>query len=210
MPTITLDTTFNNDRIPKGPITVAADNFVYADGKTLIGKTTPVGGLVWTKIIVGTPADGDIKVQGSAAGPTFATGSSNRTFAFVDVARADGEIRAQLVAGGVGAALPFRATDANNYLYVTWVNPGIWALYKRVAGTGTLVLSSSVVPAPGDVIDISAHGTLIKVSINGALAITATVSEQATATLCGIGGQAAGPISVPTHQWDNWKFSYTD
>lgn len=205
---ITLDTTFNNDRIPSSPITVAAENFDYADGTSLIGKTTTVGGLVWAKSLVGTAADGDVKILGGAGGPTYATSSANRVFATVNLGRADGTTTAQFVGGVVGATLPFRFVDTSNYLYVTWVNPGIWALYKRVTGSASLVQSSSVAPTPSDLLEITHIGTAITVKINGAAAITTTVTDFTTATLGGIGGGVSGPATTPPNRWDNWKFTY--
>lgn len=210
MPTQTLDTSFNNARIPLPPVVVAAEYFDYDDGTSLIGKLTPVGGLAWSKLVVGTPADADIKIKDNAGGPTYATSAANRVFAVVDLGRADGKTSAQMVGGVVGATLPFRIADGNNNLYVTWINPGIWALYQRTtAGGGALIQSSTIAPTPSDLIEVFHYGQSIGVKINGTLAIsTSNVAANLTATKGGVGGGVAGPLTVPVNLWDSWKFEY--
>jgi lysophospholipase L1-like esterase len=92
------------------------------------------------------------------------------------------------------SGMMFRFQDVSNY-WMIGVNAGVYKLYKNVAGTFTVVGTSAVVPAAGDLVSVVLSGSSITGKINGvavaALTTSDTFLQSATIQGAWVGGSAA-------------------
>lgn len=173
---------------PAGTV-VFSDDFARADASAL-GSTT-VGGVPWSVSLAGS---GRIESgRGGLSGTTRMTATV--------VGTADGKFTETLaVKDGGQEFVVFRHVDLSNYLFLSRESASLvnWTLWKRVAGTATLVQNSAVPITAGDVIEVTLNGSSVIVKINGTTAITATVADLVTAT-----GYGFGTITTALSRWDN-------
>jgi hypothetical protein len=112
------------------------------------------------------------------------------------------------------ADMAFRYTDANNYWwwYWQWSNAGNhFSLVKKVAGSDTVVTMATAVGVSGTqyTVTIDCLGPVIKISLNGVLAITYTSATfNQNATKFGIRNGTNLTSSHP--RWDNLSVTIPD
>lgn len=157
-----------------GPL--VSDTFDRADTGTSLGVADT--GQTWTPLAgtwgietnrayaVGSdPADRQVVVEAGAADVVVA----------VDVAVLD---------SGGGTGLLFRGVDASNYWIFTSEGTR-WALYKRVAGTHTLVAALTETPVAGRW-EVTCSGSTITCKIDGVTKMTVTDTAHQAATRHGM------------------------
>lgn len=195
---VVLATTFTSPWVVKVPVALFADNFERPDASTL-GKTQ-LGNLNWLLIgnsgvtVTGYISSGAAYVRGSTSG--------GRTFAYVNAGVSDGDFKfvAENIAANVSnsnVAGVFRFVDQDNHWQVVVVGTN-WCLYRRTAGTATLVATLAANPVDGDQITVSLLGPRIRVYRNGAQVYENTNLPQfQTATRFGFQG-AGTAIASPS------------
>lgn len=167
--------------------TVLSDNFNRADGPIGAPWST-FSGLAGGRVVsnqAGLDLNGSLSTVG------------------VDPGVADGEMRITLATAGTTESVVVRHLDAQNNVFVARENgtSNLWALWKRVGNTATVVAVSDVVKASGAQLRIRMQGQQVQVYINGVLEITANVPEFTAATKCGF---RADHVSV---RFEDFSFS---
>lgn len=148
---------------------VASDNFNRADSTTSMG-----GGSVTYTVLGGT--------GGITANKAYSQGP-NPLRAVVDADNADHEVEAIVTPlNNVIQGAILRVIDATNFIIAAWWPGGspTVRLYKRVAGTDTLLVSSAALPAltVGTPFTLRARvdGAVLTVFVNGVQVVTHTLS----------------------------------
>lgn len=104
------------------------------------------------------------------------------------------------VGGGSGIYVTFRFTDVDNKWFLYIVPTSAWSLYKRVAGTNTLV-QSGIAPGVGDrTITVVCNGNSISCKWDATNELATTDSFNATATKHGIMYDTS-----TGNRWDNFQ-----
>ncbi|MBL7495115.1 RHS repeat protein, partial [Frankia sp. CNm7] len=174
-----------------GSVTIVSeahrDVFTSANSSTTLGTTDD--GETW-KTSTGLGA-GTWGISSNQA--YLATASGNRNVATVPAA-ADGAFTFKLPVAQAGLGLAFRYADADNYWrLVAQPSSGTWQLVKRVAGTETLVATSSsgLCCTASDTLKVITYGESIIVQRNGTQILSA--SDPAV-----FYGSRAGPFAEAT------------
>jgi hypothetical protein len=157
-----------------------SDNFNRADASSL--DTPSDGGSAWSQLA------GAGAISSNQAAMT--TGST--ATAVLEAGMADCKV--QYVAGNAGgssAAAVVRATDASNYIRVYFLTGFRGHIYKREAGTET-VLQAGVGGTlnAGDVCTVECNGNVITAKVGGVTLATTTTAFNNTATKHGIATQS--------------------
>lgn len=131
----------------------------------------------------GTSSDRQVAVESGASDVTVA----------VDVTALDNP----------GPGLLFRAVDTNNYwVFIAQTAQGDWRLFKRVAGTYTMVGSLVEAPFAGRW-EVVCSGSTITCKVDGVTKITTTDSTHQFATLHGL--RTFNVAGEPVDRWDNFQ-----
>lgn len=178
-----------------------ADTFNRANGAPV---RTPSGRKAWNVgSTSGTPTWSI--VSNRIALTAAATGNA---VLYADGKDADGVLTATCVSAGSvkQTGVVFRLSGPTSYLYLSRAASGDnrWTLFKRISGTSTVIQynPSGTLIANGDVVEVTLDGTTVEVRVNGLLIITATVSDQLTATNHGL----YGGNSTLDATWDDIEF----
>lgn len=166
-----------------GP-TVVSDDFSEADGTLVEGKLPDVGP-AWLA------AEGIPDVQsGALNAQAFASGYLS---AIVETSTADHSVEATMVvtpANGVG--LLVRYESAGNFYFFMKNNTSTLALWKRVGGASTQLTTVSSALVAGDVLRLTATGSLIQVRLNSKLILAYEDTSLLTGTKAGVYISTAG------------------
>lgn len=175
--------------------TIFADNFNRADAAVL--GSTSTGSMPWQISVASGTGNGLIDTNRGGVN----NGSGARTMAFVNTAFSNCAYTATLGVKDSGIEfLIFRYQDINNYLFLSRESvSGHWTLWKRVAGTPTIVGSTSaVLIASGDIVEVTLNGTSVIVKVNTVTLFTQTITDMQNATAYGFGS-----ITTFAARWDN-------
>jgi hypothetical protein len=188
----------NTITIPADPgIVLTSDSFNRADtaAGTLGTTDSAYGGTakVWT-------SESQVQILSNQVGA--ATLTSNR-HSYVDEGRTDGHVHLKVLVVGDGCGVIARWVDNQNYYYVSITAAGAWGLYKRVAGTGTPILTGTGTVVNGDVIGLSVQGSTFKLYRNGTLAGTITDTSHTTGTRFGM----RSAFNNIAYRVDDYKFT---
>lgn len=154
---------------------LASDTFSRTDATQL--DQSEVGG-AWTQLT------GTAGVVNNQAYPITFDGSSDSIAVLTTLSNVC-VVQANIATYASGIGLVFRATDKNN-LFLLAAEPTRYALYKRVAGTPTLLGNSLLTPANGDEMKVSIEDNTFKVYRNNSLLFSVTDSFNSTAVMHGI------------------------
>lgn len=168
---------------PAPAVVYASDAFTRADSGSL-GSTT-VGAKTWTTVAVKTFQQPSWSISGSALRATYVSGTTEG-LAYVNTAQANGRVSVRMSSGS-DFGLAFRITDGNNF-WMLWNGSavgGTYRLMKFEAGAYTVMATSSVQSAVGDLVSVVLSGNVITAYANGVLVATVTNSFNATATIHG-------------------------
>lgn len=154
-----------------GSSALATDSFTRADAASL--GTTETGSLAWSTVSAG----GGTATGNIASNTAYVTNSAGGTdsHALVDCGTANHDVTITVSTMQNFASILVRFIDASNYVMVQKESTAGYGMYRRVAGTFTLMGSTSTVaPASGDVLRLVASGTTYTFYQNGTQRITAT------------------------------------
>lgn len=180
------------------PVTVLAqDTFDRADqsglGTASDGKTwTLAGGGTWAissnQATMSAPSDGALATVDAAAtnmivsvtAPTMTWSASSNE----------------------GLSLVARYADASNYyMVIAYAASSGIQVYKRVAGSNTLIANTATLLTAGQTLALSVVGTTVRVLVNGSQLLSVTDSALSSGTRAGLrnqGGVATGKF------WENF------
>lgn len=168
---------------PPGTV-IFSDNFNRADGPL---GSTPIGDLPW----IVAPGSVTVVANGLAMG-------AGTSVALVDAEMSDGLYRTVVRTAATGLLqIVFRGVDATaNHLSLTRTDLAnqFWTLWKRVSGNPTVIASSGIPIADGDVVEVNLNGEAVTVTVNGAEMFDGMVPEFATATRYGYRSTATGAV----------------
>jgi len=160
------------------PTDLIYDTFARTDSSSSLGTT--LTGETWTA------HSGTWGIKNGAAYLAVQSGDSVAT---VDSSLTDVEVQCEFLYNNDGGIV-LRAIDASNYVLALFNSTlGQVQLYKRVAGTYTLLGTtlSGVAPIGATYsVKLLALGSYIEVYVNGISRLTASVSDLATATRVGL------------------------
>lgn len=156
-----------------GKVTLVADDFNRADADTL--GSTPIGGRAWT-YISGTPDSGRIRSNQAAV-----AANNTLTIYAVDTGLANGEMEVTLTVPIDTESIIFRMVNGTNYYFLARNNEidNLWVLWKRVSNSPTIVATTDVIRAPGDVLKVRLNNQSTEVFINGVSEIQYTAAPDA-------------------------------
>lgn len=118
------------------------------------------------------------------------TGYGVRDFGYADVT-VSAKIVSDLTTSGATAGLMLRFQDGSNFLYFDGRSGG-GQLYKVVAGSSTVLITSSSAFANGDTVSVKMIGSALTLYKNGTQVGTATDAALSTKTKHGLRGVANG------------------
>jgi len=159
-----------------------ADNF--GSNVALSGRTAPDGSSTAAWSLSDGGSGGVLTIASAAVKATAGTGN---IFGYIDTTHADGSVHAKISAVNATATsmvcgIAVRGTDANNCIRVNTRNSGSVAGYlvdARVAGSGTTLITTSIVPQVNDVIRLSFSGKIIVLYLNDTVLGTAVCDTTA-------------------------------
>lgn len=168
------------------PTIYAADTYSGTNGAVTSSET---GAKAYTQYA--TAGGTWSRTNGSLAADKLAVATSPMFAA--NTGQADGTFSLRFITVNNSGML-FRFQDTGNYWMIA-VNAGVYKLYKNVAGTFTVVGTSTVAPVAGDIVSVTLAGSSITGKINGvavaALTTTDTFLQTATNYGAWVGGSAA-------------------
>jgi hypothetical protein len=166
------------------------DTFTEASNTTLASHTPDLG-TSWTRLI-NNSSDMAINASTDRLDATLATGSLNDgAFYTADVTypTADYSAEVLMVNGSTSDdtnTLGVRVVDADNAYYVIF-NESFATLFKKVSGTITELNDAVTVPVDGEVVNLEAIGSSIKVYADDVVILSATDSSLTSAGKAGVG-----------------------
>ncbi len=169
------------------------ETFDRADA-TSLGYTDDLKG--WGSYGVEGFGYGNWVVSGNAGGYN---GGSARAIALVDGGKADGTFTAVIGTLPINdEGVVVRGTDANNHIAVVpYYGSGDYRvkLIKRVAGSASLLATSTATAVAGDTLAVVLSGTSVSVNLNGTQIITPqTITDFSTITKHGLLGSSSGKV----------------
>lgn len=198
---------------------IFSDTFTEAT-TTALTSHTPDTGTGWTQEVAATGAVANASGGDYVVASANVTGDDLAVSAQPDPSTADVDVQMTLAAllTGSGSA-PFgvfaRWADSSNF-YGVQILPAGHAevdakLYKRVAGTYTVLASVDTTWATNDIVKLELRGTAIKVYKNGVEILSATDSSITAAGKAGIyWGQLSPNGSNVNSTWRGDDFSVTE
>lgn len=179
-----------------------SDSFNRTNSATSVGSTdNAYGGTTKTYSIYGTA------VYGISNNQLYQVSGSTADYQFAGFDAGVSNVSVQLTFSTVGGTdvpyIIFRATNATNYLMVTFnFHTPAYELYSISNSNFNFIAQSSVAPVNGDVVKVTANGSSITVNVNGTNVISATSTFNQTATIVGICG-----AKVTTNRFDDFIVS---
>lgn len=195
MPDFILDTDFTVPNLPVDPPLGFSDNFNRADNASSLGYSSGESRLWQTASTNGAPTFG---ISGNALALTAAT--AGNAIAFQECYVSDGTLTATMLATGTvkGGGLAFRIQDGSNYYYLARQNASgpnfYYTLLKRVAGSATILNTSTTLITAGDVMSVVMNGSSIIVKVNGATLFSVTDTTFVTGTKHGVYTAGTGSL----------------
>lgn len=182
------------------------DTFSGASAGSDLNTHTGEIGATWTKHASEPTSTILISSNGDVYGNT--TGINNVYYASGTPASADYSVIAdiKMVDATAPARICGRLSTAALTYYMASFNETDVLLYKRIAGTFTLLATASLASSIGQTYQLGLHmsGTSIKVTMNGAIMISTTDASIGTAGLAGIDLNQQGSPTAGGHL-DNFK-----
>ena len=206
---IILNTTFTQ---PGLPVDVIADTFIRADSSS--PGVTERGAIPWVVEATANVAAWEAAIVSNqlSVRRTSAATATERAFATVDSGRANGsvEMKINVMPGGAATQSAFlvaRYVNPLNHLMVMPTSAGVWALYKRENGVGTMISAGDQITAvQGQVVSVALNGTGVVVYVNGVPAVRRVdVPEFVNATRFGAGVAANSGQTVGATRFDDFQ-----
>lgn len=144
---------------------------------------------------------GTFTISGQRATNTTA---ADADFTYLDAGISNALISSKLQGVSVSrAGILFRGIDANNFLLAFVHSDGNLKVYRRLAGSFTLLVQtpSPVANTALHVMSVVCMGSSINVYINASLVISTTITDHVTGSKCGLFSSGAGSAVF----WDDFK-----